>query len=151
MIVVLGTSLAPGLCPGNIVRLLCQTKWPVTTAKDSSVWFGHTQQHSSMSSREDEYGRSLAGNERMVRRGTVRPSHHKGHVRADVQQLARPIRVSSSYLALKQRRLMVVSIFRDLQACSQAAPDAQGTSHSLLRTPLFGSAVPRRQRTGTAA
>lgn len=51
-----------------------------------------------MSSREDDYGRSLAGNERMVRRGTVRPSHHKGHVRADVQQLARPIRVSLPYL-----------------------------------------------------
>ncbi|KAL0047880.1 hypothetical protein WJX82_002278 [Trebouxia sp. C0006] len=27
--------------------------------------------------------------------------------------------------------------------------DAQGTSHSLLRTPLFGSAVPRRQRTAS--
>ena len=43
---------------------------------------------------------------------------------------------------------MAFSILRDLQACTQAPSDPQGTSHSLLRTPLFGSAVPRRQRTG---
>lgn len=30
-----------------------------------------------------------------------------------------------------------------------AGPDLQGETHSLLRTPLFGSAVPRRQRTAS--
>lgn len=53
-----------------------------------------------MSNQEDEYGRNLAANERMLRRGPARPSHHKGHVRGDVQQLARPTRVSSLALAL---------------------------------------------------
>ena len=43
---------------------------------------------------------------------------------------------------------MPLSLFRDIQAGMQAGPHSQGTSHSLLRTPLFGSAVPRRQRTG---
>lgn len=41
-----------------------------------------------------------------------------------------------------------MSPMHDFQALTQVAPDTQGTSHSLLRTPLFGSAVPRRQRTG---
>ena len=56
-----------------------------------------------MSNNEDEYGRNLAANERMHRRGPARPSHHKGHVRGDIQQLARPTRVSSLALALEDR------------------------------------------------
>lgn len=101
-----------------------------------------------MSSQEDGYGRTFAANERMARRG---PSHHKNHVREihhSLHQLARPTKVSVPDFPFFEREPMAFSILRDLQACAQATSDSQGTSHSLLRTPLFGSAVPRRQRTG---